>query len=90
MTARDFCYWLQGYFEVAGVTHDTLSPEQVNVIRGHLALVFKHEIDPSMGGPEHQSELNKIHEAIGKVAAKVDAHVSAPHGGPGHGLVMRC
>ena len=27
----------------------------------HLNLVFKHEIDPSMGGEAHQNELNKIH-----------------------------
>ena len=95
MTARDFCFWLQGYFEVAGVLpagepreRATLTPEQVTVIRQHLALVFKHEIDPSMGPPEHQADLNKIHEAIGKVAAKIDAHVSTPHGRPD--LVMRC
>lgn len=61
MTGRDFCYWLQGLFELAEPT--TLNENQTKAIRAHLALVFKHEIDPSAGGPEHQAELNKIHEA---------------------------
>jgi hypothetical protein len=30
-------------------------------VRRHLALVFKHEIDPSAGGAAHQAELNAIH-----------------------------
>lgn len=92
MTSRDFCYWLQGYFEIeqqrAGEPAPMLGSDQVACIRAHLALVFKHEIDPSMGPPEHQAELNKIHEAIKTVAEKVDSHVKAPHARPD--LVMRC
>lgn len=38
-----------------------LNREQVEVIQKHLALVFKHEIDPSMGNQEHQGKLNEIH-----------------------------
>jgi hypothetical protein len=59
MTSRDFCYWLQGVFEVGGAT--SLDEKQTAIVAQHLALVFKHEIDPSMGGPKHQQELNKIH-----------------------------
>lgn len=44
MNTIDFCFWLQGYFEISGETE--LSKEQVKVIRNHLDLVFKHEIDP--------------------------------------------
>lgn len=61
MTSREFCFWLQGYFEVAGVKPPvgcTLTNEQVNTIQRHLSLVFKHEIDPSY--PD-QDALNKIH-----------------------------
>lgn len=58
MTSRDFCYWLQGHFEIAET--DTLSESQVKMIKRHLALVFKHEIDPSMGGD--QSVLQAIHD----------------------------
>lgn len=34
---------------------------QTEAIRKHLALVFKHEIDPSMGPAGHQAELDAIH-----------------------------
>lgn len=54
MTSRDFAYWLQGFFEISG-GGGALSQQQVGIVRKHLALVFKHEIDPSMGGPEKQA-----------------------------------
>ncbi len=59
MTSRDFCFWLQGHFELNGA--GPIDAAKADLIRRHLALVFKHEIDPSMGGSEHQEELNKIH-----------------------------
>ena len=48
MTARDFCYWLQGFFEVHGIDKERiiLRPEQVEVIKRHLSMVFEHDIDP--------------------------------------------
>lgn len=68
MTSRDFCFWLQGYFEVrgAGTSPGVMDPceldvDQVAVIRRHLALVFLHEIDPSAGSPAHQEKLNEAH-----------------------------
>jgi hypothetical protein len=61
MTSRDFCYWLQGYFEVSQCNQ--IHPHQVESIQKHLNLVFTHEIDPSMGDAEHQAKLNKIHKA---------------------------
>lgn len=59
MTSRDFAYWLQGFFEISNP--ETITAEQTKMIQKHLALVFKHEIDPSMGDEIHQSELNGIH-----------------------------
>jgi hypothetical protein len=59
MTARDFCYWLQGFFEISRGAR-SLTEEQVTVIKNHLALVFKHEIDPSM--PDPTGELQVIHD----------------------------
>ena len=61
MRSRDFCYWLQGYFELTD-SH-TLSNEQIKVIRDHLDLVFAHEIDPLMGDKSHQKKLNEIHNS---------------------------
>jgi len=60
MTSRDFCYWLQGYFEIDG-GNAPISAEQSKIIQKHLGLVFMHEIDPSMGSPEHQNKLNIGH-----------------------------
>lgn len=66
MTSRDFCYWLQGYFELCDLNLNAepslvLTKDQVKVMRNHLNMVFKHEIDPSMGDQKHQGELSKIH-----------------------------
>lgn len=61
MTSRDFCYWLQGYFEVGGNLQGGLSATQAEMVRKHLNMVFLHEIDPSMGDSEHQSKLNNAH-----------------------------
>lgn len=56
MTSRDFCFWLQGYMELNAITEGDNVPmvtgDQVVCIQKHLALVFKHEIDPSMPNPE--------------------------------------
>lgn len=59
MTSRDFAYWLQGLFELNNPK--TLNLRQTDLIKKHLAMVFKHEIDPSMGNEQHQQELNNIH-----------------------------
>lgn len=64
MKARDFCYWLQGYFELLNDNEGKLpilNTVQVAAVRQHLALVFKHEIDPAMGDSIHQQGLNAIH-----------------------------
>lgn len=63
MTSRDFCYWLQGYFELSDV--DTLSGHETDMVKRHLALVFKHEIDPSLG---HNKKRQEIHDGKKKRA----------------------
>lgn len=66
MKSRDFCYWLQGYFELARTDGiPVLSEKKMECIEKHLAMVFKHEIDPSMGPITIQEELNSIHKPIG-------------------------
>jgi len=75
MTSRDFCYWLQGFFEIneSGQPRPTkmtpvedpgLNAIQVAMIKRHLAMVFVHEIDPSHGPQEHQDELQSIHDGL--------------------------
>lgn len=72
MTARDFCYWLQGFFEVHGIDKERiiLRPEQVEVIKRHLSMVFEHDIDPKAGGPEKQAKLNQLHHGGGDVTMR--------------------
>lgn len=43
MRSRDFVFWLQGMFELGNPT--TLDARQVDLIKTHLALVFKHDPD---------------------------------------------
>ena len=64
MTSRDFCYWLQGYFELGG-PEQAMSVDQVKIVKHHLAMVFAHEIDPAMGTPEHLATLTELHEPAG-------------------------
>jgi len=59
MTSRDFCYWLQGFFEVAKPA--ALTEEQTVLVKQHLAMVFKHEIDPSFGDAKVQAALDALH-----------------------------
>lgn len=62
MTSRDFCFWLQGYLELASADGTpVLSQQKTESIQKHLNLVFKHEIDPSFGDKDKQDLLNKIH-----------------------------
>jgi len=63
VTARDFCFWLQGKFELDGddITSKGLTPQQTEMIRRHLSLVFIHDIDPKAGNAEEQKKLNEAH-----------------------------
>lgn len=68
MTSRDFCYWLQGHFELNG-TDAGMTPKQAALVQKHLSLVFIHEIDPSAGDEDMQAKLNEVH---GNEAAALD------------------
>ena len=68
MTSRDFCYWLQGCFEITGSSQ--LDERQVQIIKNHLNMVFVHEIDPSMGDESHQEKLNAIHNGDNKLTLR--------------------
>ena len=59
MTSRDFCFFLQGFLEVSG-PDVAIDSTKLQIIRNHLNLVFKHEIDPSM--PDPLGELQSIHD----------------------------
>lgn len=81
MQSRDFCFWLQGYFEILNASSNRppegLTDGQIETIKKHLNMVFIHEIDPSMGNPQKQQALNQ-------------AHGNQFGGGLPSGLVARC
>lgn len=61
MKSTEFCYWLQGLFELSNPQE--LNLQQTTAIKAHLAMVFKHEIDPSYGDTIHQRLLDGLHKA---------------------------
>lgn len=67
MTSRDFCCWLQGFFELQSAcqTDNGLNQKQITMIQNHLKTVFKTEIDPSFK-PIHIQELNELHSPMGE------------------------
>lgn len=89
MTSRDFCFWLQGYLEVqsAGGAKPDLTVDQVECVQRHLALAFKHEIDPSMGPPAHQTELDKVHAPVHTPPGVTGPKIG---GAPPSGHLLRC
>jgi hypothetical protein len=60
MKSVEFCYWLQGLFELGDPKR--LDEKQTDLIKRHLALVFVHEIDQSYP-KDQQQKLNAIHAA---------------------------
>ncbi len=95
MTSREFCYWLQGFFEIRDAGPQPPEPlggpqpmtaAQAETVRRHLALVFKHEIDPSQGDEKTQAALNAIHNPNTQNAHLNPGFNSSGIGGP----LMRC
>ena len=85
MKSVEFCYWLQGHFELN--PGQPLTAEQTRCIQAHLALVFKHEIDPSY---PNGAALTAIHEA-GKMALPHPHPLSVqPNDSVDPGKVLRC
>ncbi len=61
MKSTEFCYWLQGFFEISD--SNSLNEKQVEMIKNHLQLVFHYEIDPSYTSDKKEQEvLQAIHD----------------------------
>ncbi|MNK09904.1 hypothetical protein D3C87_278950 [compost metagenome] len=58
MNARDFCYWLQGTFEIGKLKQ--LDEEQTEIVRKHLNMVFVHDLDKQFPA-DVQKKLDEIH-----------------------------
>jgi len=78
MTSREFCYWLQGLFELGDPK--ALDEKQTDLVKRHLSMAFVHEIDPSYPEKEkldaaHRPEPFKPGASLGPLPS---------------GLVARC
>lgn len=60
MTPRDFCYWLNGFFEMQEPTE--ISEKQTEMIKRHLALVMKNVTKGKEG-----IDFSKLIEDISKL-----------------------
>lgn len=77
MTSRDFVYWLQGYFEISNP--HVIEQKEIEVIKNHLNLVFKHEIDVESNSKltgDQINNLNKIHVGAKNPKDDFDPHTT--------------
>jgi hypothetical protein len=44
MNSQEFCYWLQGFFEIQ--EPQKINAKQTNTIKEHLKLVFQYDLEP--------------------------------------------
>ncbi len=68
MTPRDFCYWLQGFFEINNPI--TIDPIELDIIKDHLKLVFRKEtpdrsVVPFLDNEREVFDDNYVKEALG-------------------------
>lgn len=56
MNPVDFCYWLQGHFELSDPK--TLDEKQIEIIKNHLNLVFEFMNNPANEEDEIFNILN--------------------------------
>lgn len=94
--SSEFCYWLQGHFELND-TGSGLTPKQTAVVKRHLSLVFVHELDDAADGgdPAKKEAMQAIHDGVGigkkLIEAISKAHAEAPIKSNGGGeTVYRC
>lgn len=81
MKSVEFCYWLQGLFEVG--EPEALNAKQTDLIKRHLAMVFVHEIDASYPADE-KAKLDAAHNGGPAISSSLAAELkSRPPG-------MRC
>lgn len=64
MTSEQFCYWLQGFFEISNGDVKGIAPEKAQIIQDHLDLVF-NKVTPDRKGIEI-SEIENFKYKKGK------------------------
>jgi hypothetical protein len=75
MNSVDFCYWLQGLFELSDPK--TLDAHQTDLIKRHLNMVFFHEIDNKYPNKE---KLLEIHNGAKPLPLSIPSGATGPQG----------
>lgn len=73
MTPESFCYWLQGFFELQNPK--TITPEQVAVIKEHLALVFTKVTQLSVDDESLKSQAKSYPTTRIKISTNVGERI---------------
>ena len=75
MDALSFVYWLNGYFEINNITDQTLSAEQVKIIKDHISLVL------SKTTPNYEIKSGDFvtHPILGNISYLNDGSDFIPH-----------
>lgn len=62
MKPDQFCYWLQGFFEISDPVE--LDYEEIKQIKNHLNLVFTHYLDPESNAETNvdPATLQAVHD----------------------------
>lgn len=58
MTPENFCYWLQGFFEITDA--NTIYPEELNMIKEHLELALSKENVTQRGTDNNTNPIGHV------------------------------
>lgn len=58
MSSLEFCYWLQGYFEIRR-EEVGLSDKQIEIIKDHLQLIF-NKVTPNRNVPNYYPSIGSV------------------------------
>jgi len=61
MENRDFCYWLQGFFEITGVSSEIIfDAPKIQVIKDHIDLISNHDNDDLISAGDTLTMVNFV------------------------------
>lgn len=69
MNTQEFCYWLQGFFEISGTNN--LSKKEVAIIKEHLDLVF-NKVTKNPATKLNSLDTKSLDETVKKICSTND------------------
>lgn len=83
MTTEQFCYWMQGFFEISNPKE--LNAKQIQIIQDHLNLVFNKKTLDRNQEPEKKDILDTLKKKNQKSWLEQDETNPFPSPFPGNG-----